>query len=457
MSCARRYCRCGSLLARDNTASLCSVCQGAQPRNRAPDVPPEFWHGEAMTAALASGDLGRVLRAYRSHPYHGHRPLPQALVAGWLHVSQTTLSRIEQGNRRLTIDEISWFAGTLGLSITVRWSPQHEAGEDVDPISRRSLFGAGVGAAVGLSATTAPAAAREIDPELVSHWMKLLRVLGQHDAMFGPHDVLGAVRPEIDLIGQHRQLARGELRTQLLGVESRWAWLASWLSNDAGDWQRRDFWAERSVRLAEEAGDADMLAWALVWQSRWAAMRHDARRAIALAGTARRTAGTTDKIRGLCALKEAHAHALANDVASCERRLAEAHKLLDGSVQSGHVKLSHDLGRQDDSAAPYVSADEARCWLVLAPHKAVAMIDDALRVWPRERTRGLAVQQARLALACSADGEPERAAAEGMKALGMAQATRSDMTLRELKQLDHQLAACDIPEAMDFREALAAL
>jgi hypothetical protein len=41
---------------------------------------------------------------------------------------------------------------------------QHNVGEDVDPISRRSLLGAGVGAAVGLSATTAPAAAREIDP-----------------------------------------------------------------------------------------------------------------------------------------------------------------------------------------------------------------------------------------------------------------------------------------------------
>ena len=212
-------------------------------------------------------------------------------MADWLCVSQTTLSRIEQGRRRLAIDEISGFARALGIAVAVRWSPQDNVGEDVDPISRRSLFGAGVGAAVGLSATTAPAATREIAPELVSHRMKLLRVLGQHGAVFGPHDVLDTVRPEIDMIAQHRQLGRRELRTQLLGVESRWAWLASWPCNDAGNWQRRDFWA---------------------------------------------------------------------------------------------------------------SGPAAR--------RAIRMIDDALDVRPRDRVRGLAVQQARLALACSAAGEPERAA-----------------------------------------------
>jgi transcriptional regulator with XRE-family HTH domain len=457
MSCVRRYCRCGSLLARDNAGSLCSVCAGTRPRNRAPDVPTEFWHTAAMAAALASGDLGRVIRAYRSHPYHGHRPLPQALVADWLHVSQTTLSRIELGRRRLTLDEISGFSRALGISIAVRWSPQHEAGEDVDPLSRRSLLGAGVGAAVGLSATTAPAAAREIDPALVAHWMKLLRVLGRHDAMFGPHDVLGPVRHSLDLIAGHTQIARGDLRTQLLHVESRWAWFASWLSNDAGDWRRRDFWTDRASRLAQEVGDYDMVAWVLMWQSRWAATQHDARRAIVLADAARSTRGTTDKIRGLCALKQAHGHALANDSASCERSLADAYGLLDHGAQSDHLTLWDDLGRKDDGAPPYVLADEARCWLRLRPHQAAAMLEDVLLAWPRDRIRGRGIHQARLALACAAADEPERAAAEGIKALDIAQITRSDIIVRELKQLNQQLASCDVPEAADFREAFSAL
>jgi len=156
----RRYCGCGIPLARDNPASICAACRDRRESVRAPRVPPEFWLTGVMAAALASGDLGRMLRAYRSHPFHGHRPLPQTVLAGWLSVSQMTVSRIEQGKRRLTIDEINWFTRSLGIPVTLRWLPDHEAGEDVDPLSRRSLLGAGAGAALGLSATTAPAAAR---------------------------------------------------------------------------------------------------------------------------------------------------------------------------------------------------------------------------------------------------------------------------------------------------------
>ncbi|MGI9100524.1 MAG: helix-turn-helix domain-containing protein [Solirubrobacteraceae bacterium] len=100
----RRYCRCGSPLATDNTGSLCSACQRKRQRDRAPDVPPDFWRADVTIEAPASEDLGRVIRAYRSHPFHG-QPLPQSIVAGWLHVSQMTLSRIEQGKRRLTVDD----------------------------------------------------------------------------------------------------------------------------------------------------------------------------------------------------------------------------------------------------------------------------------------------------------------------------------------------------------------
>jgi hypothetical protein len=141
--------------------------------------------------------------------------------------------------------------------------------------------------------------------------MRLLRILGCHDAMFGPHDVLDTVRREVGVIAEHRRVARDALRTQLLSVESRWAWLASWLSNDSGDWHRRDAWADRALQLAHEAGDA-----------------------------------------------------------------------------------SDDL---------------------------------------------------------------DRAAGEGMKALDMTRSTKSEMTMRDLKRLDHRLAACDAPAAADVHEAFAAL
>ncbi len=114
MSHARSYCRCcGAMLARDNADVLCTVCQSRRRRDRAPRVPAEFWDDDVMVDALASGDFGRVLRAYRQHPFHG-RPLSQTIVAGWLHVSQASLSQIELGQCRLTVDDIAGFAERLG-------------------------------------------------------------------------------------------------------------------------------------------------------------------------------------------------------------------------------------------------------------------------------------------------------------------------------------------------------
>jgi transcriptional regulator with XRE-family HTH domain len=450
----RRYCCCGTLLARDNAAGLCGACQRMRRRDRAPDVPPEFWQSEAMATALDSGDLGRVVRAYRRHPFHG-QPLPQDVLAGWLHVSQPTLSRIEQGRRRLTVDEIEGYARSLGLSVALRWAPQPEVGEDVDPLSRRSLFGAGAGAAVGLGATTAPAAARQVDPDLVAHWMRLLRLLGRHDAMFGPHAALDAVRQEIGLIADHRRLTRGVLRTQLLSVEARWCDFAGWLSNDAGDHARMEYWSERALRLAREAGDADMSAWVLLRRSRRAVQQHDASGAVACAEQAGRTRGASNRIRGLCGLKEAQGHALVGDATLCERSLANAHELLDPTEVG--LEMSEPLGGHEDASPPYVAAAEARCWLWLRPGASIAMLEDVVRLLPLDRTRSRAIQQARLAQACAAAGKPDRAAAEGLRALDIARTTASELTMRELQRLDHQLATSDAPAVADFREALAAL
>jgi transcriptional regulator with XRE-family HTH domain len=450
MTSARR-CRCGTALAQDNAGHLCAVCQHRRlpSRHRAPEVPPGFWEHDTIAAALASGDLGRVILAYRSHPFHGRRALSQTVVADWLHVSQTSLSRIEQGKCRLTIDDISRFAGALGLSVALVWTPQPEVGEDVDPLSRRSLFGAGVGLALG--ATTAPAAAREIDPEIVSRWMRLLDILIRHDAMCGPHEALGIVNHQIAMIAEYRQVARGELRTQLQREESRWSWFAGWLGHDGGDPRLCDYWADRAVRLAREIDHQDMVAWVLTNRSQWAATREDARQAVALAAAAGRTGGVSTYLRALCALRVAHGHALAGDAASCERRIADAHRLLDHRDTS-----NRDLGGHAVTP-PYVMADEARCWLGLRPRKAITMLEDALRLWPRDSTRGRGIHQARLALACAYADEPERAASEGADALDIARSTGSDVLTRQLKRLDHHLAGYDVPAVADFREAYAAL
>ena len=326
------------------------------------------------------------------------------------------------------------------------------ADEDVD-LNRRDLIEAGVGAALGVGGGTAPAAAREVDPGLVEHWMGLMQVLDRHGGVFGSHQVLAAVRQELRLIAQHREIARGELRTQLLRVESRWSQFASWLSNDVGDPRQRDLLANRALRLAREGDYPEMVAYVLLRQCRWAIEDDDARRASAFAQAARNVRGTTPRLRALCALKHAHGYALANDAASCASSLRDADSLLERSEATQPDPLG-DVARHEISS-PYVKADVARCRLWLQPDRAVSAFEDVLRAWPQSRARDRGVQQARLGRACAAANEPERAATEGIKALRIAWATKSDVTVRELKRLDRELADFDVPAVGEFREALA--
>jgi transcriptional regulator with XRE-family HTH domain len=344
-------------------------------------------------------------------------------------------------------------SAALGDPVPLPLASQQEVGEDVNPLSRRSLLGAGAGAAVGLSATTAPAAARNVDPGLVEHWRTLLRLLDEHTAMFGPHDTLATIGHQLDLIAAYRRVARGRLCSDLLRVEARFSEYASWLCNDTGDIRASDVWAVRCLRLAKEAGDDDLVAYLLMWQSQWACERSEPQQAIAFAQAARRTRGATARILGLCAKQEAYGHALVGDADACQRCLADAHRLM---ADTDAAPPWDDLAAQN--AAPhFMPVGEARCWLWLQPARAIALFDDALRIWPSHRPRSRSVQQARLALACVGAGEPDRAAAEGLKALHIAQATRADATGRELVRLDHRLAAYDTPAAAEFREAFGAL
>jgi hypothetical protein len=308
-------------------------------------------------------------------------------------------------------------------------------GEDVEPINRRGLLGAGVGAALGVSAS-APASAREIDPELVPHWSRLLNLLGRHDAMFGPHDVLAAVRREINFVVEHRKVARGDLRTKLMRVESRWAQFAAWLSNDTGQTRERDVWTQRALQLAKEGGYRDMAAFARMRQSQWAAQEQDAKQAIVFAEAALRVPGVGDQTRTLCALRAALGHALAGDADSCERRLNDAYGFVEADSPAPPW-----AGEATVSSLRHVRAGEARCWLWLQPAKAVTLYESALREWPRDLVRDGGLHQVRLALACADSGEHDRAQVEGRKALAIARNTKSSIAARELKQLGATLSA----------------
>jgi transcriptional regulator with XRE-family HTH domain len=314
--------------------------------------------------------------------------------------------------------------------------PYSDAGDDeeVDPTTRLGLLEAGAAAALG-AATIGPAPTRagDVDPGLVTHWTSLLRLLGRHDEIFGPREVLALVERELRVIAAHRVAARGELRTAFKRVEARWADLAAWLCEDMGRPRARAAWTDYALRLAQEADYADMAAFARGRQSKLAS---DAHKAIQHAEDALRVAGASPQTRAWCSRYAAIGHAMAGDAAACERHLATAHDL---------------IGNDDSPAPPWAGefrvtrigtiAAEARCWLVLKPAKSIVLHQDALRNWPRAEARDGGIVQARLALACAKAGEPDRARVEGRKALAVARATSSATAKRELKRLQLALAA----------------
>jgi hypothetical protein len=101
---------------------MCSACTkvNSKRREEPPKVPAEFWHEQFMAEALAAGDMGRVMRAFRTHPFHGD-DVPQAVAAQWVDITQSRLSRIENGDRLSDVDKLMRWAHVLGIPSDLLW------------------------------------------------------------------------------------------------------------------------------------------------------------------------------------------------------------------------------------------------------------------------------------------------------------------------------------------------
>lgn len=139
-----RYCRCGTRLARDNSGPRCHACQKAAWRHRLhpPPVPADFWHADTMRSALATRDMGTVMRAFRTHPDHG-APIPQEIAAGWVGLSQSRLSRVEQGGQPFTEAKLMRWADTLGLPQHLRWFTSSGESPPAERYDVEAAWGAG--------------------------------------------------------------------------------------------------------------------------------------------------------------------------------------------------------------------------------------------------------------------------------------------------------------------------
>src|SRR5437016_5106540 len=73
-----------------------------------------------MRNALAAWHMGRVIYAYRHHPWH-KQALNQSVVGKWFGLTQTQLSRIENGRAPEEMSKLVRWARLLGIPAERLW------------------------------------------------------------------------------------------------------------------------------------------------------------------------------------------------------------------------------------------------------------------------------------------------------------------------------------------------
>jgi transcriptional regulator with XRE-family HTH domain len=311
-------------------------------RGVAPQLPAEFWQTEPMTAALASGDLGTIIRAYRFHPFHG-QPLPQDVVADWLHVSQSSLSRIEQGKRRVTIDDLAGFARDLGIPMAIRWMPQDtgDTGSDVDPFEplelvcrvERSELGRGTLEALHVAAETlccrystmAPPALRQRAERQLRHVRRLL--------------------DSGKTFSQHREL---------LVVAGWLSLLLGCLHNDMGKRRPAEAARDAAYHLGKEAGHPVIVRWACELDCWFALTDGHFRDVTRFAHAGLASMGNADSAGVQLALQAAKGWAKLGDRHEADNALQQGLSLLNELPQSAHPEhhFVFDPSKYEFYAAP---------------------------------------------------------------------------------------------------------
>jgi tetratricopeptide (TPR) repeat protein len=457
-----RYCRsCRGRLARDNTSAECAACQKKQ-RDLllgAPQVPDDFWTTDQMRDALASWHMGRVIAAYRTHPFHG-RPLSQEIVGAWAGVSQVQLSRPEHGPAIKHLDRLVAWAETLRIPEHLLWFKL--PGRRVDdaapsptaivpnPADLATLLGGltatrpavpGQGRTLGISAFEGMTLAQSADLLL-----KLFLALD---------DELGGDSLHLPL---SRYVARMAVSVEedvddgLLGF-GHLSQMAGWLALDAHSHGAARRYFTSALYVGHEADEPGLAASALGYMSLQETYRGRLSSALSLAQTAIATGsvGTTPLTRTMLGTRLARAQAGLRERQACLRTLAGARVAFD---QAGRQEEPLWISYVD---AAELAAQEGACYLDLGmTGESIESLTTAIGLiearTPR-RIRDRVHYLSRLAKCHLAERDLEQACSRATEALKLSQAIDSARVGRRLKEFNDALEPFgEVAPAQQFRE-----
>lgn len=486
-SAARACERCGVPLARDHSDTRCSACRRSSAL-KPPTMPREFWETAHMRAAIATWHMGRVIFAYRHHPWH-QRELSQDVVGGWLDgLTQPQVSRIENGRAIEDLGRLVRFAQILGIPRDLLWfklpgdgatdnqatptftlpvivngqsillpidveaartqgldalldqlTGSDEATQQLDslpfpvhvpPQRNRTIQAL---AATDLAELEHLAAAlddarRYLDGSVVELFRTQLDRCKADDGERGPTKPLPLVLGILGAISQHVREVKPDVRHQLLIFGAEAAEFAGWLYRDLHDSGNTGYWHDRAMEWAQAANDTAMQGYILLKKSQAAYDERDAHQLATLAEAANSGPWQLpDRVRVEVTAQEARGLAmLGESFDTVKRKLDEADRL----YASADADDRPEFGTYFTEAA--MATRRALCYVEAGkPAKAAELFGEVISSNQLTR-RDEGFFRALRSYACALSGEPDVAAEEGLAALGIAIVTNSERTTREL-------------------------
>ena len=285
---------------------------------------------------------------------------------------------------------------------------------------------------IGLVSLERESAPTLISQDAVTYLEAVLQLHTKADHAMGSRMVIDVVREQTRQAEQWTRDARGSVRDPLLRIVSRYAEFCGWVHQDQGDYAAADEWTRRAVEMAQELGDARLIAYGLMRRSNVATESGRAADGLHLAEAALRQRYPVDaQLTALALRQKATAHAMRAEVIDCRT-----------TVERGIAAAEHGVGSTPTETSyctvPYMAMESGQALLVAGdPHSAVQLLSSAVADWPviaQDRDRGLCL--ARLAHAYIDAGQAEAACAtahDAVVSLDAARSARTEASLRRLR------------------------
>lgn len=485
--------RCGAHLARDNTDTRCSVCRSVRDMLlKPPALPREFWDTPSMRQAIDSWHMGRVIHAYRNHPWHP-RQLSQELVGNWLGLTQVQISRIENGRAPEEMSKLVAWAQILGIQSDRLWfklpkvatdgeAPENAATPYTVPVivggetvllpidaeaaraqglddlldqltgggkitrpldklpltihrsSQRSRIIQAIGpediAELERLAAALDNARRYLDESAVNLFRKQLDRSKADDGNRGPTKALPTVLGILGAISQHVHDVKPDVRRQLLSLGADGAEFTGWLYRDLQDPVSATYWYDRAMEWAQEANDTPMQGYVLLKKSQMAYEERDVHRLVSFAEAAHQGPWKLPPAMQAEVIQQ-HAMGLAMS--------GEPLSAVEQQMYTAQEVLTRALPDEEVGPSRYFTVDtllvrQATCYTEAGkPARAAALFDQVL-VGGQLSHRDAGLFSARRATALALSGEPDEAAVVGLEAVQIARETSSERTVRILAE-----------------------